>query len=391
MATALLLDTTMRVQIARSRLAAVLAAVTPSILINPPLPVCAGIQLQTDAEGNTTVAVSDGKLFITVRLDDPMVEGPGTMLVPGRLLHELVAKCPDSDITLALANEQCALSAGGFTGSLVTFRDALPDAPTDGTAQWSLAVPTAALRGLFERVSYAAATQGMGKITMQGVFLEVGPTGLSGTASNSHVLATTTIAVANVGDTIGDVLIPIEQVPVLNRLLAYSRADAVRLTRFENRLIVETSDVTVSLPVSTEVFPNYRGILATPESHPMALQVDRVTLRTVVERVGVLAALDTRRVVVAFNTARATATIRTAAADRGAATEDVPCTVTGTGGVVGINAAYMYTVLGQLSIGELTVRYASAERALQFEEVIGDARTRHLLMPVRLSNEEAAL
>ena len=95
----------MKLSLLRENLFAGLQIVSRAVSTRSTLPSLGGIQL--DAAGSSlTLRATDMELGLTMVLQEVQVESEGTVLLPGRLLGDVVRSLPPGEVTLALRPEQ---------------------------------------------------------------------------------------------------------------------------------------------------------------------------------------------------------------------------------------------------------------------------------------------
>src|SRR5262249_15224739 len=95
----------MKISISRDSLVTGLQLVGRAVSSRATLPALGGIEFR--ASGNSlTLRATDMEIGLTVVLSDPSVETEGTVLLPGRLVSDVVRSLPPGDVNLALRAEE---------------------------------------------------------------------------------------------------------------------------------------------------------------------------------------------------------------------------------------------------------------------------------------------
>src|SRR5919206_2522043 len=89
---------TMKVTCTREELTQKLAIVSRGVSTRTAVQILGGILLDAE-DGRLTLAATDMELSLRASLD-AQVEGDGSVVVPGRLLVELVRLLPDAEVTI---------------------------------------------------------------------------------------------------------------------------------------------------------------------------------------------------------------------------------------------------------------------------------------------------
>src|SRR5918995_495501 len=95
----------MKLTVSKDSLSAALQLVGRAVSSRGTLPSLGGILVIAD-ESTLTVRATDMELALTRRVEDATVERPGTALLPGRLLGDVVRSLPPGSVSLELRAEQ---------------------------------------------------------------------------------------------------------------------------------------------------------------------------------------------------------------------------------------------------------------------------------------------
>ena len=121
----------MRFRVGREALGEAVAWVARALPSRPVVPVLSALLLQADDDG-LTLSCFDYEVSARVRLEADVKE-PGSALVPGRLLAEIIRSLPALDVEVATDADLVALTCGSAEFALVSLPvaeyPALPEAP----------------------------------------------------------------------------------------------------------------------------------------------------------------------------------------------------------------------------------------------------------------------
>ena len=101
-------DTALRVTCSKTELAAALGVVARAVSTRGAVQVLGGILLQAE-EGKLTLAATDMEISLRASLSGE-ISGDASVVVPGRLLTDLVRLLPDDTVTLAHEEGEGVLS-----------------------------------------------------------------------------------------------------------------------------------------------------------------------------------------------------------------------------------------------------------------------------------------
>src|SRR5919109_1171526 len=132
-----MVGTTMKVLAQRGELAQKLGVVARAVSTRASVQILSGVLLRAEA-GRLHLAATDMELSLRSSLD-AQVEGEGAVVVPGRLLVDLVRLLPESDVTVEYRTEENVvhITSGSSTSTLHTYAaedfPRLPDLDVVGT------------------------------------------------------------------------------------------------------------------------------------------------------------------------------------------------------------------------------------------------------------------
>src|SRR5436189_1823978 len=166
-------DPSMKLSTSRDILAGALQTVGRAVSSRATLPSLGGIELAARQDG-VVLRATDMELGLTVFVGEVTVESEGTVLLPGRLVGDVVRSLPPGDVTLALRPEQrdVELTAGAARFHLRTLPvedfPHLPDLDGEGAT-----LPSGPLAETIDRVARAASRDEVRPI-LTGVLFQAG-------------------------------------------------------------------------------------------------------------------------------------------------------------------------------------------------------------------------
>src|SRR5579859_1178837 len=116
-----------------------------------------GIQLHADADGSAELRATDMEVGLRLALE-AVVQSPGDVVLPARLLLDVVRSLPGPDVVIALrpVEQDVEIASGGATFRLRTLRnDDFPHLPTPTGAN-AIALDAAPFIDTVQRVARSA-------------------------------------------------------------------------------------------------------------------------------------------------------------------------------------------------------------------------------------------
>lgn len=363
----------MRLAIARSELLESLGVVTKALSSRTTLPILSGILLS--AEGGSIVLQSTDLEISIKHTVEAGVEDGGSVVLPGRLLSEVVRSLPEAAVRLETSSfDQVKVVCGtsSFTLRSLSPED-FPKFPEVSPGK-SVSVPTPVLAGLVRKVSRAVSRDEARPI-LTGILVVMDGTTIRMVATDSYRLA---IAEAELPEPVEErieVVIPgkaLEEIPKLA-----GAAGAVSMGISENQVVFEFgSSVYVTRRIEGS-FPNYRQLV--PQDGETKVLLSRSEMEDAAKRVSLLAQHNAP---LRLKVTESTLTLTAQTQDVGEASEDLMVTTEGEPIEIAFNHAFLVDGLGSSDDENLRFVASSPLKPGVFRSAEGAGFT-YLIMPVR--------
>jgi DNA polymerase-3 subunit beta len=313
--------------------------------------------------GRLHLAATDMELSLRSSLE-AQVEGEGSVVVPGRLLVDLVRLLPDNEVTIEYRAEESVVhvTSGPSTSTLHTYAaDDFPRLP-DLDAVGTFTVDRASLLDTVSRVARSA-SRDESRPVLTGILVRfeagkpVKETELSGEVPELEAI------------------IPARALGELARIA--QAGDSVELGVHENQVVFAADDVWLTTRRIDGQFPNYKQLL--PEAFEHDVTLPRNELLDVVRRVGVMVQ-RTSPIQLRFAEGELTVFARTQ--DVGEAKESLPVQFAGEPLEIGFNAEFLREGIETMAEDEIRLRLISPLRPAVIEGGADDPT--YLIMPIRL-------
>jgi DNA polymerase-3 subunit beta len=272
----------LRVTCPRDELASALGIVARGLSTRSAVQVLTGILLQP-TDGKLTLAATDMELSIRAPVTGD-VEGQGAVVVPGRLLVDLVRLLPDEFVSLSYDQNDGVLeiTSGRYASKVNVFSaEDFPRLPELDVDLHSIAAP--ALLGTIEKVARAA-SRDESRPVLTGILVRFEGDRLTMAATDSYRLSVKETELGESGPEL-DAIIPARALQELSRLAA--GGDVVRLGVHENHVVFGAGGVWLTTRRIDGQFPNYKQLL--PETFEVEVTTPREPLLEVIRRAGVMA------------------------------------------------------------------------------------------------------
>jgi DNA polymerase III subunit beta len=366
----------MQINTTRQSLLDSLLVVSRAVSARAALQALSGILITTDDQAR--LRATDMELGLEVGLEGE-VDGPGAVVLPGRLLVEVARSLPDGPVSLTLreAERDVELSAGSSRIHLRTLpANDFPRFPESEGEPVEL--PAAPLRDTIIRVARAA-SRDEARPVLTGVLVTVEGDEMTMVATDSYRLAVkTTKLEAPVPERL-QANVPARALRELARLVDAGGAETVSVWLTRNQAIFRVAQISLSSRLIDGQFPNHQQLL--PESYEHEVKLPRAELLEVTRRVSQLAQ---RNAALRLSFSEGELVVSAETPDLGDAREAVPAPYSGELLEIGFNPEFIRDGLESIDSDEVVFKLISPLRPGLLEPSGGDDFS-YLVMPIRLN------
>jgi DNA polymerase III subunit beta len=368
-----MVGTGMKVVCQRDDLAQKLGVVARAVSTRANVQILSGVLLRAEA-GRLNLAATDMELSLRSSLE-AQVEGEGSVVVPGRLLVDLVRLLPENEVTFEHRAEENVLhvTCGPSSATLNTYAaedfPRLPDLDAVGT----FTVDRSSFLDTVSRVARSA-SRDESRPVLTGILVRFETGKLVMAATDSYRLSVKETALeGDIPDL--EAIIPARALGELARIA--QDGDTVELGVHENQVVFATGDAWLTSRRIDGQFPNYKQLL--PEGFEHDVTLPRGEILDVVRRVGVMVQ-RTSPIQLRFAEGELTVFARTQ--DVGEAKESLPVQFSGDPLEIGFNADFLREGIESIAADEIQFRLISPLRPAVIEGDEDDPT--YLIMPIRL-------
>jgi DNA polymerase-3 subunit beta len=367
----------MKVSVPREQLHSRLQIASRAVSTRTAMPSLGGILLE--AAGSTLVIrATDVELSLTLATE-ATVESEGTVLLPGRLLVDVVRSLPEGEVKLALRPEQrdVEISASGSTFHLRTLAaDEFPRLPEfEGEA---VRIPAPALAETVDRVARAASRDEVRPI-LTGVLVTASGKTLTMVATDSYRLSVKHTELEQPIASELEANVPARAMRELSRLVIQEGAEDVEIAMQRNQIVFRAAGVTLASRLIEGQFPSYRQLL--PESFDHEVRLPRDELLEVTRRVSQLAQ---RTAPLRFSFTDGELTVIAETPDVGDAREGMPAPYSGEPLEIAFNPQFLIEGIESIDSDEVALQLTSPLRPGLLRP-LGREDFSYLVMPIRLN------
>jgi DNA polymerase-3 subunit beta len=326
-----------------------------------------------------TLSATDTELGLVLEAKDVSVESEGTLLLPGRLLGDVVRSLPAGEVTLALRAEQrdVELTAGSARFHLRTLAtEDFPRLPELGANAARL--PATPLVETIDRVARAASRDEVRPI-LTGVLVQAEGSRLTMVATDSYRLSVKHAELEKALPEAIEANVPARALRELARIVVQEGAEEVEISLSRNQAVFQAGSVVLFSRLIEGQFPSWRQLI--PESFEHEVRLPRVELLEVARRVSQLAQ---RNAPLRFAFAEGELTVAAETPEVGDASEGLPAPYSGEPLEIAFNPQFLIEGLESVDGGELAMKLSSPLRPGLLQPVGRDDFS-YLVMPIRLN------
>jgi len=333
-----------------------------------------------DATGiGAHVSATDFSTSITLPLVTESIESTGRVLLPARLLLDIVKACPGATVAISLAEDgQARIESGSATFDLRTLRiedfPPLPSVDPDTSSSLPLAPFVAAIDKVAD-----SASRDETRPVLTGIRVRVSGSHLSAAATDSYRLAVYRTELEAPASRDFERTLPARALQELARLAKVAGADRLTISESGHNLVMQFASITLSTRTIDGTYPDAEQLIPTDCEFSFTYSAD--TLNNTIKRVGLLCHKNTPAVLT-FNGIGLKCHADTQ--DVGSAAEVLAdIHHDGPAFSIGINPEFLVHALSQYGDGAVEVRLQSPLRPVMLTDATGALS--QILMPIRLN------
>ncbi len=368
----------MKLTTKREELVSKLSVVSRAVSTRAATQALSGILLTVDDTGTVSLAATDLELGLHTTLDAE-ADGPGSVLLPGRLLAELSRSLGDETVQIELreAERDVEIRSGGSSFHLrVLPAEDFPKFPDQQDEP--LKIPAAALAETAEVVARAASRDDMRPV-LTGVLVSAAGEEMTMVATDSYRLA---VKKAKLEPALGGELeanIPARALRELGRIVSAETIPTVEVSLLPNQAVFKAGAIVLNTRLIDGQFPNFRQLL--PESYDHDVRLPRAEFLEVTRRVSQLAQ---RNAPLRLSFSPGELTVAASTPDVGDAEETMPAAFEGETLEIGFNPEFLKEGIESVEGDEVMLRLISPLRPGLLQPVDNED-FRYLVMPIRLN------
>jgi len=367
----------MKLTCAKEELAEKLQVAGRGVSTRASVQILAGILLRATG-GQLSLSATDMEISLRVSLD-AQVEDEGSVVVPGRLLVDIVRLLPAGEVTISHRAEEGVVELVCGTASYRLHTYAAEDFPRlpeiDDSAAFT--VDKEAFVDTIAKVSRSA-SRDESRPVLTGVLVRFEGDKLVMAATDSYRLSVKETALSEGPGREVEAIVPARALAELARIAQSGEPGSLQVGVQENQVVFGVDDVWLTARRIDGQFPNYKQLL--PETFEAEVTMPREEFLDVVRRTSVLAQ---RKSPLRLRFEDGELTVSAQTQDVGEARESLPISYSGETIEIGFNAEFLRDGLESVSDDSVRVKLISPLRP---GLIHGESdEFLYLIMPIRLA------
>lgn len=342
-----------------------------------------GVLLDLDGPG-ALISATDFNTSITLPLVTETLEGPGRLLLPAKLLLDIVKACPDSIVTISLGTDsQAHIESGSATFDLRSLRiEDFPPFPQPDPATISK-LPLAPFVAAIDKVSDSASRDETRPV-LTGINVRVSGAEIRAVATDSYRLAVYQGKLDSPAERDFELTLPASALQELAKLAKVAGAEDLTISESGHNFVMQFASITLSTRTIDGQFPNPDQLM--PDQCEFSFSYPAEALTKTVKRVALLCGKNAPAVLTFESDGL---TCHAASADVGSAVEVLADVQHGGEALsIGVNPDFLSQALAQYGDESVEVRLISPLRPVLLTDSTGSLS--QILMPIRLTTPAAA-
>jgi DNA polymerase III subunit beta len=367
----------MKLTCAKDELAEKLQVAGRGVSTRTTVQILAGILLRAEG-GRLSLSATDMEISLRVALD-AQVEDEGSVVVPGRLLVDIVRLLPAGEVTISHRAEEgvVELVCGSASYRLHTYAaEDFPRLPEIDDEN-AFTVDREAFVDTIARVSRSA-SRDESRPVLTGVLVRFEGDKLVMAATDSYRLSVKETGLSDGPGREVEAIVPARALAELARIAQGGEGGAIQVGVQENQVVFGVDDVWLTARRIDGQFPNYKQLL--PETFEAEVTMPREEFLDVVRRTSVLAQ---RKSPLRLRFEDGELTVSAQTQDVGEAHESLPISYSGDAIEIGFNAEFLRDGLESVTDDSVRLKLISPLRPGLIHGESDDFL--YLIMPIRLA------
>ena len=342
--------------------------------VRSPMEILEGVLIEAEAAGQLKLTASDGNMTSISEIE-AQVEEEGRIILPGKLLSEVVRKLPGGRVSASLKGSiltlRCGVSRTNISGRSA---DDYP-LPSEGGFDNEISLPQPLLKEMIQQIAFAVPLEDQ-RVVLTGGFMNLLNGRLDMVGLDGFRMAVRTSQVNDV-DMSARAIIPAKALDEIARLMGDDENEHAELLFSHSRILVKCGKTKLYASLIEGEYIDYKRVI--PTTFNTVVKVERQIFSDCIDRVALIARMSKNNLV-RFDISEGLMVL-SAISDVGDAREEIECETQGNDLTISFNVRYLTEFTRVTGGTELTLKFDRPISPCIIEPDGGELT--YLVLPVR--------
>ncbi len=320
--------------------------------VRSPIEMLDGVLIEAD-DYNVRVTASDGKMTSITEMD-AQIEEKGSIILPGRLISEVVRKLPQGTASVSLKGNVLTLRCG-ISRTNIAGRNAddypLPD---ESGFEDEITLPQPMMKEMIQQISFAVPLEDQ-RVVLTGGLFNLANGILDMVGLDGYRMAVRTAKLSDTGMN-AKAIIPLKVLDELEKLMSDDENERVKLRFGRGRLLAECGNTKLYASLIEGEYIDYKRV--TPTGFNTVVKVDKQLFSDSIDRAALIARMSKNNLI-RLDISDGLMVI-SAISDVGDAREEIECETEGSELTISFNVRYLTEFLRVTNGDELTMKFGKS-------------------------------
>lgn len=343
--------------------------------VRTPMEILEGILLDADEQG-LYVTASDGNMT-TVCFVPAEIETDGSVVLPGRLLSEVIRKMPQDELSASLNNRFVLnLRCGGSKFNIAGKNAEEFPMPEDKGYTYSVQLPEPLLKEMVHMVSFAVPMEDQ-RVVLTGAFMNLENGNIDMVGLDGYRMAVKHAMISDT-DTKAKAIIPCKALDEIEKLMSDDEEKLAKISFSQNRLKLESGTTRFYTSLIEGEYIDYHRVI--PTAFNLSATVETAAFCACVERAALIAR-SSRSNLIKIDVSEGQLVL-SANSEAGDVTEELPAQTSGGELTISFNVRYLSELARIITGDEIMLKFGTSVSPCVVTPV-GDDDFTCLILPVR--------
>ena len=324
---------------------------------------------------------SDLEVEISTEITHPVNTSVNTTMPAKKLLDILKSLPGTKPVEIEILETKAVIKSGKSKFTLATIPGTdFPYQP--GTSSFTFKVAAEDFDRLISQTGFSMAAQDA-RHFLNGMFLETSNSNITVVATDGHRLSMSSCETTNNTDQPISCIVPRKCITEIKRILTTFKDNKENLVDFiiqDKEIIMKIDEFVVKTKLIEGNYPDYNKVF--PESLPNKLSVNKLDLKSALQRMSILSNEQFKGVKLTLNKSDMILSTNNPSLEEGE--DSIPCSYTGDPLDIGFNLSYLLEVIDVISSDTIEIQLNNSDSGCLISSEDKSSRNKYIIMPMRV-------